>query len=66
MSSNYMDIIMVYADPLHSYCVALVVPPHNALEVGQETGIKHQSMSELCHKAEKNSEVQVRLLFFIY
>ncbi|XWS31101.1 hypothetical protein CRYUN_Cryun23aG0048700 [Craigia yunnanensis] len=28
MSSNFVDNLMVYADPFHNYCVALIVPSH--------------------------------------
>ncbi|XP_031274479.1 long chain acyl-CoA synthetase 8 [Pistacia vera] len=61
-SSNYVDNIMVYADPFHSYCVALVVPSHKVLERwAQEAGIKYQNISELCDKAEAINEVQQSL-----
>lgn len=69
MSSNYVDNIMLYADPLHSYCVALVVPSHKDLEKwAQEAGIKYQNISELCDKAETIKEVQQSLskVWFLY
>jgi len=62
ISSHYVDNIMVYADPLHNYCVALVVPSHSALEKwAQESGIEYKSFSELCEKAEAIKEVQASL-----
>lgn len=68
-SSNYVDNIMAYADPFHSYCVALVVPSQKVLEKwAQENGIEHRAFSDLCNKVEAVNEVQqslskVRLLF---
>ena len=62
-SSNYVDSIMVHADPFNNYCVALVVPSYKVLENwAQEAGIKYQNFSELCEKAETVSEVQQSLL----
>lgn len=62
MLSHYVDNIMVYADPFHNYCVALVVPSHSALEKwAQESGIEYKSFSELCEKAEAIKEVQASL-----
>ncbi|GAB4859315.1 hypothetical protein Ancab_010777 [Ancistrocladus abbreviatus] len=59
MSSSYVDNIMVYADPFHHYCVALVVPSHQVLEKwAQGAGIEYNSFSELCDKAEAVKEVQ--------
>lgn len=72
ITSNYVDNIMVFADPFHNYCVAVVVPVHQALEKwAQEAGIKYNDFSELCGKAEAVSEVQqslskVHQSFFIY
>ncbi|KAH7576599.1 hypothetical protein ACOSP7_002951 [Xanthoceras sorbifolium] len=61
-SSNYVDNIMVHADPFHSYCVAVVVPSHKVLENwAQEAGIEYQNFSELCDKAETVNEVQQSL-----
>lgn len=58
-SSHYVDNIMVYADPYHNYCVALVVPSHSNLEKwAGESGIEYKSFSELCDKAEAVKEVQ--------
>lgn len=62
MSSNYVDNIMVYADPFHNYCVALVVPSHQTLEKwAKENGIEYKNISELCDKAEAIKEVQQSL-----
>lgn len=62
MSSNYVDNVMLHADPFHSYCVALIVPVHQALERwAQEAGIEFKSFSELCEKAEAVREVQQSL-----
>lgn len=59
MSSSFIDNIMVYADPFHSYCVALVVPARQVLEKwAQEAGIQFESFSELCDKAEAIKEVK--------
>lgn len=58
-TSNYVDNIMVYADPFHSYCVALVVPPHQALEKwAQNSGISYKDIEELCHNDQAIKEVQ--------
>lgn len=62
MSSNYVDNIMLHADPFHSYCVALVVPSHQAIEKwAQEAGVVYKDFSDLCSKAEAVSEVQQSL-----
>uniref|UniRef100_A0A6M2EHI4 AMP-dependent synthetase/ligase domain-containing protein n=1 Tax=Populus davidiana TaxID=266767 RepID=A0A6M2EHI4_9ROSI len=61
-SSNYVDNIMVHANPFHNYCVALIVPSRRMLEKwAQETGIQHQNFSELCNKADAVSEVEQSL-----
>ncbi|KAK9924321.1 hypothetical protein M0R45_032698 [Rubus argutus] len=62
ITSNYVDNIMVFADPFHNYCVAVVVPVRQALEKwAQEAEIKYNDFSELCGKAEAVSEVQQSL-----
>lgn len=62
MSSNYVDNIMAYADSFKNYCVALVVPSHQALEKwAQQVGIKYQDFAELCNKDETIAEVQQSL-----
>lgn len=61
-SSSYVDNIMIHADPLQNYCVALVVPSHQLLEKwAQQAGINYSDFSELCDKAESVSEVQQSL-----
>ncbi|GLT51411.1 hypothetical protein SLA2020_248240 [Shorea laevis] len=62
MLSNYVDNIMVYADPLYNYCVALVVPSHQDLEKwAQQAGIKYKDFAELCSRAETIIKVQQSL-----
>ncbi|KAH0934659.1 hypothetical protein HID58_011776 [Brassica napus] len=62
-SSNYVDNIMVHADPMNSYCVALVVPSHGALEKwAEEAGVKSSDFSELCENGEAVKEVQQSLI----
>uniref|UniRef100_A0A0E0L0Y3 4-coumarate--CoA ligase n=1 Tax=Oryza punctata TaxID=4537 RepID=A0A0E0L0Y3_ORYPU len=61
-TSNYVDNIMVYADPFHNYCVALVVPVHQALEKwAQNSGINYKNFDELCHNDQAIKEVQQSL-----
>uniref|UniRef100_A0A7N0RCK5 AMP-dependent synthetase/ligase domain-containing protein n=1 Tax=Kalanchoe fedtschenkoi TaxID=63787 RepID=A0A7N0RCK5_KALFE len=61
-SCNYVDNIMVYADPFNSYCVALIVPAHKELEKwAQEAGIQYENISRLCETAEAVSEVHREL-----
>jgi long-chain acyl-CoA synthetase len=61
-SSNYVDNIMIHADPFRNYCVALVVPLRQVLEKwAQQAGINYSDFSELCDKAESVSEVQQSL-----
>ncbi|KAK6141274.1 hypothetical protein DH2020_024990 [Rehmannia glutinosa] len=63
MSSNLVDSIMVYADPFHNFCVALVVPSRQVLEGwANESGVKYTDFSELCEKAEAKNEVQQSLV----
>ena len=55
---DYVDSVMVYADPFHNYCVALIVPSHQSLEKwAQKAGIEFKDFPELCSKAESASEV---------
>ncbi|RLN35725.1 long chain acyl-CoA synthetase 8 [Panicum miliaceum] len=61
-TSNYVDSIMVYADPFHNYCVALVVPAHQALEKwAQDSGINYKDFEELCQNDQAIKEVQQSL-----
>ncbi|KAK4492905.1 hypothetical protein RD792_000232 [Penstemon davidsonii] len=63
MLSNYVESIMVYADPFHNFCVALVVPSRQDLEGwAHKSGIKFQDFSELCENAEAKNEVQQSLV----
>lgn len=62
-TSNFADNIMVYADPFHTFCVALVVPSRHALEGwANESGIKYNDFSDLCGKPEAKNAVQQSLL----
>ncbi|KAK7393771.1 hypothetical protein VNO78_22335 [Psophocarpus tetragonolobus] len=57
-SCDYVDNIMVYADPFYNYCVALVVASYQSLEKwAQQSGIEHRDFSELCSKPETVTEV---------
>ncbi|XP_016902818.1 long chain acyl-CoA synthetase 8 isoform X1 [Cucumis melo] len=59
LSSKYVDNVMVYADPFHNYCVAVVVPLRPALEEwAKEAGINYGEFSQLCENGESISEVQ--------
>ncbi|WVZ95214.1 hypothetical protein U9M48_041008 [Paspalum notatum var. saurae] len=61
-TSSYVDNIMVYADPFHNYCVALVVPAHQALEKwAQSSGINYKDLEELCQNDQAIKEVQQSL-----
>ncbi|KAI3839344.1 hypothetical protein MKX03_022630 [Papaver bracteatum] len=62
-SCNYVDSIMVHADPFHSFCVALVVPSQHALEGwAHGAGIEYHDFADLCKKEEAVREVQQSLL----
>ncbi|XP_026448020.1 long chain acyl-CoA synthetase 8-like isoform X2 [Papaver somniferum] len=62
-SCNYVDSVMVHADPFHSFCVALVVPSQHALEGwAHGAGIEYHDFSDLCKKEEAVREVQQSLL----
>ncbi|KAJ4766656.1 long chain acyl-CoA synthetase 9 [Rhynchospora pubera] len=61
--SPYVDNIMLHADPFHSYCVALVVASHHALENwASNKGISYSDISDLCKKPEAIKEVQNSLV----
>ncbi|KAI4389770.1 hypothetical protein MLD38_001958 [Melastoma candidum] len=63
VASPYVDTIMVYADPFHSYCVALVVASHPALEDwASKQGIQHATFAELCEREDSTKEVHNSLL----
>ncbi|XP_072981743.1 long chain acyl-CoA synthetase 9, chloroplastic [Typha angustifolia] len=56
--SPYVDNIMVHADPFHSYCVALVVAAHSAIENwASNQGITYSNFSELCQRQDTVKEV---------
>lgn len=61
-SSNYVENIMVYADPFHNFCVALVVPARHVLEGwADKSGFKYSDFAELCELPEAKKEVQQSL-----
>jgi hypothetical protein len=61
--SPYVDNIMIHADPFHSYCVALIVASHHALENwASKQGISYGDISELCKRPEAIKEVQSSLV----
>lgn len=63
MSCNYVDNIMVHADPFHSYCVALIVPSRQAIETwARGAGIEYTDFSDICQNNETIREVQQSLL----
>ncbi|XP_016163512.1 long chain acyl-CoA synthetase 9, chloroplastic-like [Arachis ipaensis] len=63
IGSSYVDNVMLHADPFHSYCVALVVASHEALEKwASKQGITYSDISELCKKEEAMKEVYASLL----
>ncbi|KAI5063158.1 hypothetical protein GOP47_0021705 [Adiantum capillus-veneris] len=58
VASSYVDCIMVHADPLHSYCVALVVATQGTLESwAQKENIKYDNFPDLCNKEETKKEI---------
>ncbi|XP_057853163.1 long chain acyl-CoA synthetase 9, chloroplastic [Cryptomeria japonica] len=62
-TSNYVDNIMVHADPFHSYCVALITPSCQALESwAEKQGVVYKDFSDLCEKGETIKEVQSSIL----
>ncbi|XP_031491590.1 long chain acyl-CoA synthetase 8-like isoform X1 [Nymphaea colorata] len=61
-SCQYVESIMVHADPFHNYCVALVVPSHAVLEKwAQSSGVQYKDFADLCDKKEAVEEVQKAL-----
>lgn len=61
--SSYIDNIMIHADPFHSYCVALVVVSHPALEEwASNSGISYTDFTELCEREEAMKEVHSSLV----
>ncbi|KAF5202521.1 Long-chain-fatty-acid--coa ligase, partial [Thalictrum thalictroides] len=61
-SCNYVESVMVHADPFHSNCVALIVPSRQALENwAQGAGIEYSDFPDLCQKKETVTEAQQSL-----
>ncbi|KOM51396.1 hypothetical protein LR48_Vigan09g005500 [Vigna angularis] len=57
-SCDYADNMMVYADPFHNYCVALVVASQQSLEKwAQQAGIDYRDFPDLCNKPQTVKEV---------
>lgn len=56
--SNYVENIMVHADPFHNYVVALIVASQSALEKwAEKEGILFKNFPDLCQKEEAVREV---------
>ncbi|XP_077222394.1 long chain acyl-CoA synthetase 8-like [Tasmannia lanceolata] len=63
VTSKYVENIMAYADPFHSYSVALVAPSHQVLENwAKANGIEYKDFADLCQEDETVREVQQSLL----
>eukprot|EP01018_Ginkgo_biloba_P011180 Gb_21772 [translate_table: standard] len=61
--SHYVDNIMLHADPFHNYCVALVVPSRQTLQIwAQKEGFIYDDFEDLCLKKEAIQEVYTSLL----
>jgi long-chain acyl-CoA synthetase len=57
-ASNYVENIMLHADPFHSYCVAIVVVSQSALEDwAQAANVEYASFSDLCTQTQAIKEV---------
>ncbi|KAI3968319.1 hypothetical protein MKX01_038276 [Papaver californicum] len=54
-SCNYVDNIMVHADPFHSFCVALIVPSQHALRVGHMELELSTTIYQICARKRKQS-----------
>ncbi|XP_020080529.1 long chain acyl-CoA synthetase 8-like [Ananas comosus] len=62
-TSNYVENIMVYADPFHNYCVALAVPSRQILEKwARDAGIEYSKFEELCQSDRAIQEVHQSLV----
>lgn len=56
--SRYVDSIMLYADPFHSHCIAIVVAVQAALEEwANDTGVQYSNFSDLCSNPATIKEV---------
>ncbi|KAL1543833.1 Long chain acyl-CoA synthetase 9, chloroplastic [Salvia divinorum] len=61
--SPYVENIMVHADSLYNYCVALVVASQYTLEAwASKQGIQYSDFADLCQKEETLKEVSNSLL----
>nr|GMC85700.1 long chain acyl-CoA synthetase 8-like [Ipomoea batatas] len=59
LQSDYVASIMVYADPFHNYCIALIVPSREALlNWAEEYGFRTRNLPELCDRLEAIKEIQ--------
>lgn len=62
MVSPYIDNLMLYADPFHGYCVALVVAAQPTLEAwAAKQSINYNDFAALCEKEESVKEVYASL-----
>ncbi|XWS15129.1 hypothetical protein CRYUN_Cryun35bG0067400 [Craigia yunnanensis] len=61
--SPYVDNIMLHADPFYSYCVALLVASHHAVEDwASKQGVPFTDFADLCEKEETVKEVHLSLV----
>lgn len=61
--SPYVENIMIHADSLYNYCVALVVASQHTLEGwASKKGIQYSDFADLCQKGETLKEVSNSLL----
>ncbi len=56
--SRYVDSIMLYADPFHSHCIAIIVAAQPALEEwANDTGVQYSNFADLCSNPATIKEV---------
>lgn len=61
--SQYVEQIMLHADHLHSYCVALVVPSQKVLESwARKEMLIYNDFEDLCQKKEAIKEIHMSIL----
>ncbi|KAL1349447.1 hypothetical protein AAHE18_07G157900 [Arachis hypogaea] len=61
--SPFVDNIMLHADPIYNYCVALVVVSPSTLEDwASSKGIAYSNLSELCKREDTMKEVHASLV----
>nr|XP_025665619.1 long chain acyl-CoA synthetase 9, chloroplastic isoform X2 [Arachis hypogaea] len=61
--SPFVDNIMLHADPIYNYCVALVVVSPSTLEDwASSKGIAYSKLSELCKREDTMKEVHASLV----